>query len=286
MTTPIVEDRVPDYGSLLRLDGKGFVVLGAGQGIGRQTAHALSSQGARVLCADIDAARAAVVAEEVGGVPWEIDARHATEVQRAVQEAPRQLGDLSGVVDIIGVARWAALVDMDETDWDWCQDMVLRHAFHLVKYAGRALTANGGGTMVFVASISGITSAPFHAAYGAAKAGLLSLVRSAAIELRSAGVRVNAVAPGITATPRAIASRGLTEEDLENGSLETLGRTSDMASAILFLSSGLSRYVTGQSLTVDGGLLTKSPLGHTRPPVAAGGALGDAGWAPSSSGPT
>jgi NAD(P)-dependent dehydrogenase (short-subunit alcohol dehydrogenase family) len=285
VTTP-AEDRVPDYGALLRLDGKGFVVLGAGQGIGRQTAHALSSQGARVLCADIDRARASAVADEVGGVPWVLDARHAAEVERIVAEAAGQLGDLSGVVDIIGVARWAALVDMDEADWDWSHDMVLRHAFHLVKYAGRALSASGGGTMVFVASISGLTSAPFHAAYGAAKAGLLSLVRSAAIELQSAGVRVNAVAPGITATLRAIASRGLTEEDLENGSLTTLGRTSDMASAILFLSSGLSRYVTGQSLTVDGGLLTKSPLGHTRPPVPPGGALGDAGWAPSSADPT
>jgi NAD(P)-dependent dehydrogenase (short-subunit alcohol dehydrogenase family) len=276
--TSIDDSPVPDYGALLRLDGRGFVVLGAGQGIGRQTAHALASQGARVVCADLDETLANTVAHEVDGVPCVVDARRAEDVARTIEVATREFGTLHGVVDIIGVARWAALIDMDEADWDWCHDMVLRHAFHLVKHAGRALADNGGGTMVFVASISGISSAPFHAAYGAAKAGLLSLVRSAAMELQPSNVRVNAVAPGVTATPRAVRSRGVPADVLADGSLSAMGATSNVASAILFLASDLAHYVTGQSLTVDGGMLTRSPLGHTRAPVPAGKALGDTEW--------
>jgi NAD(P)-dependent dehydrogenase (short-subunit alcohol dehydrogenase family) len=271
---------VPDYGAMLRLDGRTFVVLGAGQGIGRQAAHALASQGAYVVCVDLDERLTGEIAAEVGGTACVADARKASEVERVVDETVGQLGALDGVVDIIGVARWAALVDMPEDDWDWCHDMVVRHAFHVVKYAGRAMSANGRGTMVFVASISGISSAPFHAAYGAAKAGLMSLVRSAAIELRPTDIRVNAVAPGVIATPRAVSSRGVAAEDMANGSLDSMGRTRDIASTVLFLASDLAHYVTGQTLVVDGGLLTKSPLGHTAPPVAVGKALGDKAWSP------
>jgi NAD(P)-dependent dehydrogenase (short-subunit alcohol dehydrogenase family) len=269
---------VPDYGSLLRLDGQSFAVLGAGQGIGRQSAHALAGQGARVVCVDIDERLAFEIAAEVGGVACVADARKASEVERVVDETVSQFGTLDGVVDIIGMARWAAVADMPEDDWDWCHDMVVRHAFHVVKYAGRAMSAHGRGTMVFVASISGISSAPFHAAYGAAKAGLMSLVRSAAIELRPTDVRVNAVAPGVIATPRAVASRGVDADELADGSLDSMGRTRDIASTVLFLASDLAHYVTGQTLVVDGGLLTKSPLGHAAPPVAVGKALGDSTW--------
>jgi NAD(P)-dependent dehydrogenase (short-subunit alcohol dehydrogenase family) len=271
---------VPDYGSLLRLDGHNFAVFGAGQGIGRQTAHALAGQGARVVCVDLDEGRAEEVAVEVDGIPCAADARRASEVERVVDETVGRLGELHGVVDIIGVARWAALVDMPEGDWDWCHDMVVRHAFHVVKYAGRAMSANGRGTMVFVASISGISSAPFHAAYGAAKAALMSLVRTAAIELRPTDVRVNAVGPGVIATPRAVTSRGVDADELADGSLDSMGRTRDIAATVLFLASDLAHYVTGQTLVVDGGLLTESPLGHTAPPVAAGKALGDTTWRP------
>lgn len=276
---------VPDYGSLLRLDGRNFVVLGAGQGIGRQSAHALAGQGARVVCVDLDVQRAEEIAAEVGGIPVPADARLAGEVERVVDETVGRLGALDGVVDIIGVARWAALVDMPEEDWDWCHDMVVRHAFHVAKYAGRAMSANGRGTMVFVASISGISSAPFHAAYGAAKAGLMSLVRSAAMELRPRDIRVNAVAPGVIATPRAVVSRGVDADQLADGSLDAMGRTQDIASTVLFLASDLAHYVTGQTLVVDGGLLAKSPLGHAAAPVAVGKALGDSTWSPTQPSP-
>ncbi len=271
-TTP-----VPDYGQMLRLDGRGFIVVGAGQGMGRQTAHALASQGARVLCVDIDESLAGAVAAEVGGVPCVADARDAAEMQRMIATAQSEFGGINGIADVVGMARYSALVDMPEEDWNWCHDMVIRHAFHVVKYGGPAVASQGGGPIVFVSSISGISSSPFHGAYGAAKAGLISLVRTAAIELRPREVRVNSVAPGGTATPRIAAAQGKTPEELATGSLDAYGSTSDIASAILFLSCDLSRHITGQTLAVEGGVLANYPVPMPESVLPPGQAMGEAG---------
>lgn len=252
---------VPDYPALLRLDGRNFVVLGAGQGIGRQAAHALASVGARVFCVDKDADLAHDIAEEVGGIAWAADATDRSDVEALMAAAIDRMERLDGLVDIIGMARYAALVDTDDEQWSWHHDIVLRHAFLAMQYGGRALVAGGGGVMVFVASVSGLTSAPQHAAYGAFKAGLMSLVRSAAVELGPQGVRVNAVAPGVVWTPRVSGYLG-EEGRLRNEANTPLRRVAlpaDIAAAILFLVSDLSSYVTGQTLVVDGGVGVKFP---------------------------
>ena len=175
---------VPEYAQLLRLDDRGFVVVGAGRGMGRQAAHALAQQGARVVCVDIVGERAEDVAAEVKGLPVVADARREEDVAEVFLRARRELGSLDGVVDVVGMARWSTVTDMTTDDWDWTLDMCLRHAFNVCKHGGRALAEAGGGSMVFVTSVDGWLSAPFHAAYGAGKAGLMSLVRTAAIELR------------------------------------------------------------------------------------------------------
>lgn len=266
---------VPDFARLLRLDGRGYVVVGAGQGMGRQTAHALAQQGARVVCVDVDAQRAEEVAAEVGGVPCVADACDGEQAARIVATAEREVGPLYGIADVVGMARYGPLVDMSEEDWDWCHDLVIRHAFQMVKHGGKVLSKHGRGSIVLVASISGISSAPYHGAYGAAKAGLISLVRTAAVELKPYEVRVNAVAPGNTATPRIIASQGRPLGDLATGSLSAHGAPADIAAAILFLSSDLARHVTGQTLAVDGGDLVKYPHDLAAPPLPPGKAMGD-----------
>jgi NAD(P)-dependent dehydrogenase (short-subunit alcohol dehydrogenase family) len=177
------------------------------------------------------------------------------------EEAGATLGRLHGLVDIIGMARYASLVEVDDDNWDWHHDIVLRHAFLAVQLGGRLMAASGGGVMVFVASVSGITSAPRHAPYGAAKAGLMSLVRSAAVELGPSGVRVNAVAPGVVWTPRV--SQYLGEEGRARNSANTplrrVALPADIAAPLLFLVSDMSSYVTGQTLVVDGGVGAKFP---------------------------
>ena len=252
---------VPDYPALVGLPDRNFVVLGAGQGIGRQAAHALASSGARTLCVDLDPGLAEDVAGEVDGLAWSGDMTVRADAERLVADAEARLGRLDGVVDIIGMARYAAVVDLDDETWEWQHDIVLRHAYLALQLGGRALVRAGGGVMVFVASASGLTGAPAHAAYGAAKAGLMALVRSAAVELGPDGVRVNAVAPGVVWTPRVSAFLGDEghANNVANTPLRRVALPEDIASALLFLASDLAGYVTGQTLVVDGGVGAKFP---------------------------
>ena len=257
------DTEVPDYPGRLRLDDRGFVVLGAGQGIGRQASHALTSCGARTFLVDKDPGLAADIAAEVDGTAWSGDATVRADAARCFAEAEATLGRIDGVVDIIGMAQYGALVDIDDENWEWHHDIVLRHAFLAMQLGGRAMAPTGGGAMVFVASVSGLTGAPNHPAYGAAKAGLMALVRSAAVELGPSNIRVNAVAPGVVWTPRVSALLG--EEGLarntENAPLRRVAYPADIASALLFLVSDLSAYVSGQTLVVDGGVSAKFPYG-------------------------
>jgi NAD(P)-dependent dehydrogenase (short-subunit alcohol dehydrogenase family) len=272
----IDDSAVPDYTSMYRLDGRSFIVAGAGQGMGRQVAHSLSALGGQVYCVDIVGERAEDVAKEIGGQAHVADMRIGAQVRSVVEGAEAAFGRIHGVVDVIGVARWAALSEMPEDDWDWVHAEVVRHAFHFVKFGGAAIARGGGGSIAFVASVDGLSSAPYHAAYGAAKAGLISLVRTAAVELKAAQVRVNVVAPGGVATPRFLQSQGISDPELvASGSLGSMARTSEIASALTFLSCDLSRHITGQCLAVDGGDVIKSPYGITQPLTPPGVGMGE-----------
>jgi NAD(P)-dependent dehydrogenase (short-subunit alcohol dehydrogenase family) len=214
-----------------------------------------------VFCIDNQKELAEEVAAEVGGVAFVADARARDDVERAVTAAEAALGRIDGLIDIVGMAKYVTLLDTKDEDWDWTFDMVLRHAYLFSQAAGRAMAASGGGSMVFVASVSGITSAPRHAAYGAAKAGLMSWVRTLAVELGPKQIRANAVAPGMVWTPRIsqyVGDKGKRANE-ENTPLGRVADPSDIARAILFFCSDLSSYVTGQTLVVDGGVSAKFP---------------------------
>ncbi|MEX2268278.1 MAG: SDR family NAD(P)-dependent oxidoreductase, partial [Acidimicrobiia bacterium] len=120
---------IPDYSAQLRLDGRRFVVIGAGQGIGRQAAHALASVGARTFCIDVDPDLAGEIASEVGGVAGNGDATKRVDAERLFGEASAALGGVDGVVDIVGMSHYDQLVDMTDEEWVWHFDIVLRPAF-------------------------------------------------------------------------------------------------------------------------------------------------------------
>lgn len=264
---------VPDFLGRLRLDGRAYVVAGAGQGMGRMSAHALAQAGAaHVVCVDLEPERADDIAAELDdacgrsvAVPWSGDVTRRDEVARLGAEAAEAVGRVHGLVDIVGMARWESILDMTDETFDWEVDICLRHAYLLSQELGRRMVDAGGGTMVFVASVSGLTGAPMHAAYGAAKAGLMAWVQSLAVELGPHGVRANAVAPGTILSPRmdAVFTDSQRAANGANAPLGHMGATSDIASAALFLTSDLSAYVSGRTLVVDGGVDAKFPYPTT-----------------------
>jgi NAD(P)-dependent dehydrogenase (short-subunit alcohol dehydrogenase family) len=251
-------DWSPDYASMLRLDGEVHVVLGGGFGIGLQACRALAANGATVVCVDREKERAAAVAEEVGGLAWTGDITDREAMASLFDFVEEQCGRLDGVVDIVGLAMYKSLVDLTDDDWTFHVDIVLKHAYLALTYAGRFWERTGtGGSISFVASVAGMTSAPKTSAYGAMKAALMSLVRTSAVELGPLGVRVNAAAPGLVRTPRQQTNPRWTHDlvvaNVDKTPLRKVAYPSDIAAVLLFLSSPLAGHVTGQTITVDGG---------------------------------
>jgi NAD(P)-dependent dehydrogenase (short-subunit alcohol dehydrogenase family) len=250
-------EAVPDFTALGRLDGRGTIVIGAGQGIGRHTAHALHAAGAQVAIVDVNPELARELASEVEGIAVTADVRHEVEIQHALDTAVAAFGRVHAVVDIVGIGKFAPILDLTDTDWTDSYDTDFRHVTHVVRVMGRYLAGQGAGSMVFIGSISGLVSAPNHAAYGSFKAALHSVVHTAGFELATANVRVNAVAPGQTATPRVLAQL----RDLERvGVLGGLPQARDIGAAAYFLCPDLSRLVAGQCLVVDAGQTLAYPV--------------------------
>jgi 3-oxoacyl-[acyl-carrier protein] reductase len=233
--------------------------------LGRARALALARAGANVAVLDREADRAKRVAGEVSALgrasrPVIADATHRDAVPGALAEA-WELGALDVVVNIVGSASWAKLLEMDDATWE--RDLLVNLTQHW--YVGRAavrkwIEAGRPGSLVVVGSISGLFAAPSHAAYGAAKAGLLAFVRSASEEWWPHKIRVNAVVPGSVRTPRIEAewARGNTPQ-AGSDLAERMSLPEDIAHAAVFLASGLARTITGQTLVVDGGATTRFP---------------------------
>jgi NAD(P)-dependent dehydrogenase (short-subunit alcohol dehydrogenase family) len=248
----------------LGLEGKHAFVAGVGAGIGSACVRTLAAAGANISCFDVDSSAANDAARLVGGrgVALAGDARRLDDVQVAVDAAVAALGPIDIAVDVIGEARWGRTIELDDSAWDESFDLVLRHFFNLARVAGRHMADHSAGAIVAIASVSGLRSAPLHGPYGAAKAGLMSLVRTLAIELARDHVRVNAVSPGAVLTSRVDAMM-TNERRAESAASIPLGRLAtpdDIAHAVAFLASDLASYITGQTIVVDGGATTQFPL--------------------------
>jgi 3-oxoacyl-[acyl-carrier protein] reductase len=256
----------------LGLRGKRAVVSGAGYrperaGHGRFTALKLGEEGATVACIDIDEGRADGIVKEItaaGGNAFPViaDMTKRAQASGAIDEAAQRLGGIDVCVDIIGGARWDKVEDFTDDDWAWTIDNNLTQVYFLFQEVGRRMaTQPTGGSMVAIASVDGIRAAAYHVAYGAAKAGVISLVKTFADELGTHGVRVNAVAPGNVGT----GNEGLPEHEYGKDPVNPLAppRAHDIANAALFLCSDLAARITGQTLIVDGGTTIRSLWGMT-----------------------
>jgi NAD(P)-dependent dehydrogenase (short-subunit alcohol dehydrogenase family) len=245
---------------LLGLDGKAALVIGGGRGMGESTARLLAASGCDVAVVDIDPDRARNVADAVTalgrrGVAIVSDIMDDVQAVEAVAQAESALGGLDVMVSIVGQALFKPIVDMTPDEWDFDHRRNVRYFFVAAREVAKSMIRRGApGAMVCIASTDGVQGAPFHAAYGAAKAGLIQLVRTMAVEWAAHGIRVNAVAPGSINTPRlpeTPASRAAMEASLVP--MARAGATDDIGKAALFLASDMAGYITGHTLMVDGG---------------------------------
>lgn len=254
-----------DRADLLGLDGRIVVVSGAGGGGIGTTVTALTARvGATVIAVsrskeNLDEHIAPLAQQGLAVVPVAADVSTDEGIAAVIGQVRRTDGSLYGLVNVAGGAEpatWMPSTRVTRSHWRKIFTDNLETAFFMSRAVASELVAHQRpGSIVSISSISGMNTAPFHIAYGAAKAAITSMTRTMALELALAGIRVNAVAPGVTETA---ASRTYVDDDPERDrqaiAMGRRGRPEEQAGAILFLLSDLSSYVTGQTLLVDGGL--------------------------------
>lgn len=254
------------------LEGRVAVVAGGGRGIGEATSTLLASSGASVVVVDKSRERAERVVASIDddgrrAVALHVDLRDTDAPERVVAGTVDAFGSLDVVVNVAGGMRaanaWRPLRANDAEDWEFVFHQNVGWVQRLAVAAAARMMAQGtGGSVVSIGSVSGVFGAPNHAAYGAAKAALIHLSKSLALEYGRHGVRFNVVCPGSIRTP---AVEGLlTPEELRRDEVTTplqrAGRPDDIAKAVLFFASDLAEFVTGQTLVVDGGATVRFPL--------------------------
>jgi NAD(P)-dependent dehydrogenase (short-subunit alcohol dehydrogenase family) len=247
-----------------RVDGKAVLVAGAGGGIGGAGAAGLGREGAAVVCADIDLAAAEANAAQIradGGraAALGLDVRDRAAVDAAVAAAVREFGRLDVLLECVGISQTAAFLDLDPGEWDRVIAVNLTGMFHLGQAAARQMVRQGGGgSIINVTSQLAEVARPERAAYVASKGGGRSLTHAMALELAPHAIRVNAIAPGPTLTGLTQASYADPERrraTIAQIPLGRMGQPEDIVGAILYLASDESRWVTGSTVTVDGGYL-------------------------------
>ena len=248
---------------IFRFDGKTVVVIGAGSGIGRAVAIGAAQQGARVGCADINADSARATAEAIiraGGAADHaaLDITDAAATDRVLEGFAVAAGRLDGLACTPSINVRKRLLDYREDEFDRVVRLNLKGSFNVVRAAGRIMTTQGGGSLVIFSSIRSLVVEPGQAIYSMTKAGILQLVRGAACEFGTSGVRVNAIGPGVIETPLTAPIKAQAEwyqAYADKNIMKRWGRVEEMVGPTLFLLSDAASYVTGTILYADGGWL-------------------------------
>jgi 3-oxoacyl-[acyl-carrier protein] reductase len=246
----------------MRFENQVAVVTGAGRGIGHAIAVRLANEGARVASVSRTEANAQKTAEEINATRANAAKAYAVDVadQAAVQKAAAQIFEDFGRVDILvnnaGVTRDGLSMRMSMDDWDTVLNTNLKGAFNFTQAVMRPMIKQRSGRIINISSIAGLTGNAGQANYAASKAGLIGLTKTLARELASRGITVNAVAPGLIETDMTtVLSEEVRQSILAKVPLGKLGEPEDIAGAVAYLASAEAKYITGQVLTVDGGMV-------------------------------
>lgn len=241
------------------LQGKVAVITGAGSGIGRAIAERFHAEGAKLLLADISGQEQGV-AERLGNgvVALRVDVSRAGDIQAMIELALEKFGGIDILCNVAGIdGDLAPLTEISEHNFERIVDVNLLGVFFGMKAAIPRMLERGGGSIVNIASAAGLVAMPGMSAYGASKAGVIQLSKSAALEYSGRGIRVNAICPGAIDTPMIQKLRVAHPDAEKNAAAVTpigrVGRPGEVAAAALFLASDEASFVTGVALPVDGG---------------------------------
>ena len=246
-----------------RLEGKIALITGASRGIGRGIAKAFAAQGAAVAFTYLSsvekgqALEAELAGEGIRAKGYRSDASDFDQAQALVDEVIKDFGRIDILVNNAGITRDGLLMRMSKDQWDAVIHANLDSVFNLTKGVQRYMLKQRSGSIINMSSVVGIKGNAGQANYAASKAGIIGFTKSVALELGSRGIRCNAIAPGFIATEMTESlDPKVLEGWLESIPLKRAGTVEDIANACLYLGSDLSSYVTGQVLSVNGGMLT------------------------------
>ena len=240
------------------LDGHRAVVTGGGSGIGAQTCRRMAAEGAQVAILDLNGDHAESVAKEIDGLAYTVDVTDFDALSTAMSDASERMRGLSLLYNNAGGSTLSPLHDYEVAEWSRIVELNLTGVFHGFKAGAPLILEGGGGAIVSTASISGTRPAAGEAPYSAAKAAIIALTASAALEYAPT-IRVNAVSPGMIRTPLTellLEEKGIGLEAQQRAKtpLDRIGTPGDIADVVVFLCSDLARFVTGQNIVIDGGM--------------------------------
>lgn len=239
-----------------RLAGKRVVITGAAQGIGKAIAAAFVAEGAELLLADIDAARLAAAAEELGQEGLIIDVARKAEIERLFARVAERWGGLDILVNNAGVTHAAELDDLTEEDFDRVMAINLKSALWATQAAARVMQP--GGAVVNMSSVNAVLAIPNQIPYALSKSALKQLTNVTALALAPQGIRVNAIGPGSIMTDMLkgiMTDKAAENRILSRTPLGRCGEPEEVAAVAVFLASAESSYITGQTIYPDGGRL-------------------------------
>jgi 3-oxoacyl-[acyl-carrier protein] reductase len=246
----------------MRFENQVAIVTGAGRGIGHAIALRLAQEGARVASVSRSEENAKRTADEINAKhanaakAYPVDVADHSAVQKIGAQILEDFGRIDVLVNNAGVTRDGLSMRMSVEDWDTVVDTNLKGAFNFSQAVMRSMIKQRSGRIVNISSVSGLTGNAGQANYAASKAGLIGLTKTLARELASRGITVNAVAPGFVVTDMTDAlSEEVKQTITAKIPLAKLGQPADIASAVAFLASAEANYITGQVLTVDGGMV-------------------------------